>query len=254
MHSSSELKSKDFEILIDGEAAGVTDLLPGFEENTRLGIVVRDGFGAVGASGLITAAVTGFYDILRATHPEGFFRYADYFIFHVGVMQGSHDMLDVSPDHKDVVVEDEPEQILRAINDRGVTHLLVPDGEPGEPKFERQTENGARSRIRSAFAYSPDGRVTDADIVIKGNERVDYYVWCVLNGPAWIEELEADNAPKEITDWARTRLGEVSDVVTEVRRAERVALAVDGRTVETFRRITVEQALQLLAPAGIESP
>ena len=250
MHSSTELKSEDFEILIAGEAASVADLLPGFEEHSRLGVVVRDGYGAVGASGLITAAVTGFYDILRATGPDGFFRYADYFIFHVGAMHGSHDMLDVSPDHKDVLVDDEPEQILRAINDRGITHLLVPDGEPGAPELEPQTAGGARSRIRGALAYSPGGRVADPDVVIKGSERVDYYVRCVLDPRAWIEELEAEDAPPEIAEWARSRLGEVPDEVAERIIAEREELRVEGRTVETLRRIDVQRALGLLVPAA----
>lgn len=251
MHSSTELKSEDFEILVAGEPASVADLLPGFEEHTRLGIVVRDGFGAVGASGLVTAAVTAFYDILRQAYPDGFFRYADYFIFHAGTMHGSHDMLDVSPDHKDVLVADDPEQILRAINDRGVTHLLVPDGEPGNPAFEPQTENGARARIRAAFAYSPGGRVADADVVVKGNERVDYYVRCVLDARAWVAELEAGEAPPEIAEWARTRFGEVPDEVAERMLADREALRVEGRTVETLRRIEVDRALALLRPATV---
>lgn len=253
MHSSTELKSADFEILVDGERSAVADLLPGFEEHTRLGVVVRDGFGAVGVSGLITATVTAFYDILRASHPDGFFRYADHFLFHVGAMHGNHGMLDLSPDHKEVLVPDVPEQILRAINDRGITHLLVPDGDPGQPTFEAQTESGAISRIRSALAYSADGRVGDADVVVKGTERVDYYVRAVLDAPAWIAELEAEGK-RELAEWAGLRLGEVPGDLGERMLAKRRELVVEGRTVESLRRIEVEQALTLLAPGGDGSP
>jgi hypothetical protein len=251
MHSSVELKSEDFEILIEGERADIATLLPGFEEHTRLGIVIRDGFGAVGAANLITAAVTGFYDVLRERDPDGFFRYAEYFTFHVGGLRGSHDMLDISPDHKDVVVEDDAEKMLEAINDRGITHLLVPDGEPREPDLLAQTKNGARARLRSAFAYSPAGRVADADVVIKGTQRVDYYVDCVLDAPTWIEALAAEGVPPELVDWARTRLGEVPPEVIEERVAERQELIVEGRTVESFRRIDVDRALALLVPADV---
>jgi hypothetical protein len=250
VHSSTELRSEDFEIAIEGQRADLATLLPGFEEHSRIGIVVRDGFGAVGVSGLSLAAVTSFYDILRARSRDGFFRYADYFIFHVGAMHGSHDMLDISPDHKEVLVADDAEQILEAINDRGITHLVVPDREPGEPSFLAQTENGAMARLRAALVYSPGGRVADADVVVKGTERVDYYVRCVLDAPAWIEELEAEGAPAEVVEWARTRLGEVPAEVAEVRRAERRELLVEGRTVESLRRIEVAQALRLLAPAS----
>lgn len=248
MHSSTELQSTDFEILIEGERADVAKLLPGFEEQSRLGIVVRDGFGAVGASGLITAAITGFYDILRERYPDGFYRYADYFIFHVGAMCGTHDMLDISPEHKDVPVDDDAEQILEAINDRGITHLLVPDGAPGQPSFREETENGALARLRGAFAYSAGGRVGDADVFIKGTERVDYYVHCVLEFPARVEELKAEGAPPEAIDWARSRFDEVPDEVAEQRRYGRRELVVEGRTTESFRRIEIEQALQLLVP------
>ena len=109
MHSSVELKSEDFEIRVAGEPAAIADLLPGFGEQSRLGIVLRVDFAAVGASGLILAAVTAFYDVQRERHPQGFYRYADYFLFHVGRIRGNHNELDVFPDHKEVVVPDDPE-------------------------------------------------------------------------------------------------------------------------------------------------
>lgn len=253
MHSSVELKSEDFEIAIAGEPAAVADLLPGFEEGSRLGIVLRDDFGAVGASGLILAAVTAFYDIQRDRHPEGFYRYADYFLFHVGRIRGNHNELDVFPDHKEVVVADDPEDLLRAINDRGVTHLVVPEGQRRAAEFQPMTVNAARERIRAALLYSPSGRVADPDVEIKGNGRVDYYVWATLDAAAWADELEAEGKtdPKAIA-WVRSRLGEVDDEVAAAMLAARAELEVDGRTVETLRRIAVDEALELLSPNPVE--
>ena len=126
MHTTG-LRSQDFAIAVDGETATLDDVFPGFDGHDRVAIVIHDRFGAAGAGSLILAAVTAFYDHLRATGAP-FFAYADYFAFHVGADHGTLRKLDVYPAHKEVVVPNEAEPILQAINDRGVTRLLVPDG------------------------------------------------------------------------------------------------------------------------------
>src|SRR5918996_326819 len=179
MHSSRELTSSSFEISVDGAPARLEDLFEGFGEHDRLGVVVRHPFGAVGASGLITATVTAFYDIQRSRGP-GFFIYPDYFLFHVGGPLGDHGMLDVWPRHKEVVVPEEPERILEAINDRAITRLVVEDGEPGEPAFEREALASARARIVTCLAYSPAGRVENPDVRIAANGVTEGYVEQIL--------------------------------------------------------------------------
>jgi hypothetical protein len=247
MHSSVELSSGDFAIAVDGERASLTDVLPGFDGHSRLGIVLRDDFGVVGASGLLLAAVTAFYDSLRERYPDGFFRYADFFHFHAGGWHGNHNMLDVFPAHKEVVVDDEPEQLLQAINDRAVTHLLLPEGESRHGTFQRQTVNAARERLRGAALYAPRGRVQDADVEIGGNEHADHYVWATVDTAAYADSVEADGSMSaEAVAWFRST---VDDVPADARRrilAERESLRVDGRIVESFRRIGVEEALERL--------
>ncbi len=123
-------------------------MFPDFDEHDRLGIVIHDDLGAAGAASLILAAVTAFYDRLRA-QDETFFAYADYFAFHVGADTGSLRKLDVYPAHKEVVVPNDAEQILQAINDRGVTRLLVPDA-----------RDRARSSATPTWARDPPQRTT----------------------------------------------------------------------------------------------
>ena len=125
MHTTV-LRSQDFAITVDGETATLDDVFPGYDGADRLGIVIHQPLGAAGAGSLILAAVTAFYDQLRAGG-EPFFAYADFFAFHVGADHGTLRKLDVYPAHKEVVVPNEGEAILRAINDRGVTRVLVPD-------------------------------------------------------------------------------------------------------------------------------
>jgi hypothetical protein len=224
MHSSRELTSSAFGVTLEGETATVLDVLPGFAAADRVGVVVRRPCGVVGASALLLAAVTGFYDVQRA-HAEDFFVYPDYFVFHVGRRLGSHNRLDIWPPHKEVVVADEPEEVLRAINDRAITRLVVEDGAPGEGAFARETLASARGRIVTALAYSANGRTRDADVTIASNDVAESYVSGVL-------EQSRDVAAAE-----RDRIA-----------AARAHLVEDDRPVETYRRVALDEALGLLAP------
>lgn len=207
MHTSRALSSGDFEISVDRGPATVEELLPGFDEHARLGIVIIQAGGAAGASTLILAAVTAFYARLRAIEAD-FFAYADYFAFHVGQSRGSLCELDVFPEHKEPVLEDDAEAILRAINDRGITHLLVPEGATAGP-LGRDTRHSARRRIRTAIAYSPNGRVENADIEITAASQAEDYVTAMLGHP-------------------------------------RNIAGTDGRPRETFRRLALDDALEML--------
>jgi hypothetical protein len=222
MHSSKELSSAMFAPEVAGRAATLADIFPGFDGRDRLGVVVRSPGGALGASALILAAVTAFYDLERA-RGGAFFRYPDYFLFHVGAPVGPYGMLDIWPDHKEVAVPaGDPEALLRAINDRAVTRLLVEDGPPGAPAFARATL--ASVGLRSALAYAPDGRTGRADIAIASNATAERYVAAVIDGAG------------PLADEERSRL-----------RARRAALVEDGRPVERYRRLTTDEALALLA-------
>src|SRR5918998_5049014 len=137
MHSSRELRISSFEIRVDGRAGRVDDLFEGFGEQDRLGVVMSRPCGAVGASALITATITAFYDMHRARGPD-FFVYPDYYLFHVGRPLGDHARLDVWPRRKEVVVDESPQAILEAIDDRAITRLVVEDGEPAEVPLTRR--------------------------------------------------------------------------------------------------------------------
>lgn len=220
MHTATELSSSAFAIEVMGQAAGVQEIFPGFTDRDRLGVVVRRPCGAIGASALILAAVTSFYDVQRERHgPDGFFIYPDYFLFHVGERWGDHGMLDVWPSHKEVVVTDDPEELLRAINDRAVTRLLVEDGDARETAFERESLASARDRIVTSLAYSPDGRVAKPDVSVAGNAVTESYVDAVLE--------DSPHSPDNI-------------------RVARRSLQENGRVVETYRLLTLDEALARL--------
>jgi hypothetical protein len=246
MHSSGELRSSSFRIAADGRDLPLTELFDGFDDHDRLGVVLHSPCGAVGASALITATVTAFYDIQRARGPE-FFIYPDYFLFHVGRPLGDHSMLDIWPGHKEVVVENEAERILEAINDRAVTRLVVEEGEPSDAGFERETLASARDRIETCLAYSPSGQVRDGDVRIESNPVTEGYVEVVLDPEGHLDELRAGDESAAYAEAVAARAGEVEPEVRAGIKAERSALAENGAPVETYRRIRVDDALGLLA-------
>jgi hypothetical protein len=221
MHTATELASSDFAIEIAGRPASLHDVFKGFTDRDRLGVVVRRPCGATGASALILATVTAFYDIQRQRHgAEGFFIYPDYYLFHVGERWGDHGMLDIWPSHKEVVIEEEsPEELLRAVNDRGVTRLVVQDRAGREPAFERESLASARDRIVTTLAYSADGRVAEPDVTVTGNRVTESYVDEVIDG--------SDGSRQEAQD-ARRRLRQ------------------DGIPTETYRRLSLDEALARL--------
>ena len=246
MHSARELRSSDFAIEAAGRRARLEELLEGFAEQDRLGLVMSRPCGAVGASALITATITAFYDIQRARGPD-FFIYPDYFLFHVGRPLGDHGQLDVWPSRKEVVVGEQPQQILEAIDDRGITRLLVEDGAPREPALEPETLASARARIATCLAYSASGRVEHADVRIASNPVSEGYVRQVLDPEARIAKLRAQSGNGKPAEAIAARAGEVEpDVRREIRLARRDLLE-DGVPVETYRRIDLDEALSLLA-------
>jgi hypothetical protein len=246
MHSSRELRSDSFEIDVAGGRVALTGLFEGFGEQDRLGVVVRGPCGAVGASALICATITAFYDIQRARGGE-FFVYPDYFLLHAGGRHGDHARLDVFPARKEVVVPDEPEALLEAINDRGVTRLVVADGPSGEPELDPGEVASARGRIVTCLAYSPSGRVRDGDVRIAGNDITEGYVGAILDPESRIERLRSgDAADRARADAIAVRAGEVAPELRAPIAAARAELIEYGRPVETFRRIDLRTALALL--------
>jgi hypothetical protein len=185
------LRSHDFRIQITGTPATVDDLFPGFDEHDRLGIVLTADHGAAGAATLVLAAVTAFYDRLRAAG-EPFFAYADYFAFHVGRRRGDLRKLDVWPPHKEVVVPADPDRVLEAINDRAVTRLLVPDGPGVTPDLAPETRAGAERRIVTALAYAPGGVVPGAEVTVAGSPRSRAFVAQMLDGALGPRPLDAE--------------------------------------------------------------
>jgi hypothetical protein len=235
-----------FEIELGGRPARLGELFEGFDEHDRLGLVMRSPCGAVGASALISATVTAFYDIQRSRGTD-FFIYPDYYLFHVGRRLGDHARLDVWPSRKEVVVEDDPERILEAIDDRAISRLLVEDGPRRDRDLDAETIASARARISSCLAYSASGRVSGGDVRVQSNEVTEGYVTAVLDPEARMERLRSEGeAGVERANTIAERAGEVPAEVRRGIRSARADLVENGVPVETYRRVGLDEALALL--------
>ncbi|MCM3569034.1 hypothetical protein [Neobacillus mesonae] len=172
------------------------------------------------------AAITRFYDFYRpdlGNEPDRLRIYPDYFIFHVGKRHMNLYWMDIWPLHKEVVVEDDPERILEAINDRAITRLIVEDGEAAPANFLRETFSSAHHRIVSALAYSPFGRAAHGDIMIASCSKVEEYVQSTI----------------ELTE-------DLSDIEKREMAWRRHSLMQNNRVIESYRRLDVSDAIQRL--------
>jgi hypothetical protein len=209
-------------------------ILPGFNEKDRIGVVVRQPGGGMGASALLMSALTRFYDFHRPNlgdEPGKLRIYPEFFVFHIGKRHMNHSWMDVWPPHKEVVVEDDPEQILEAINDRGITRLVVEDIAPSSATFLRETISSAKLRIVSALAYSPTGRVDRADVRI----------------------MSCSAAEANVLDSLK-RSEELSEEVKEQLRQGRKLLLINGRVTETYRQIEPTDAIHMLTQSTEPGP
>jgi hypothetical protein len=244
VHSARELSSSGFEIRVAGRVVRLVDLFDDFGEHDRLGVIIRRPGGGLGASALITAAITAFYDFQRARGPD-FFIYPDYYLFHVGKGFGDHSRLDIWPGHKEVVVPAEPPAVLRAVNDRAITRLLVEEGEPRDGEIAVEELASARSRIRTCLVYSASGRVTDGDVRVAANTVVEGYVNTTLDPERRAAELRARGADARADEIAARGDEIPPEERGRIKRA-REGLVEDGVPVETYRRIELDEGLTRL--------
>ena len=223
MHSSN-LRGTDFEIFLDNQSVTHADFFADFSNLTRVGIVSPNGTDGAGATALIMAFVTAFYDTYR-TKGGDFFAYPAYYTFQHVRPLASYTMLDIWPKHKDVYVEQNPVDLLNTINDRAINILLLPDGEPTNPSYEQPQIEAALRTVQNCYLYSADGVMPDPTLKITINSRP------VVE---WTELIFNDHDYQPIPEFAD-------------QKAAWAALHGSAQSLtQTFRQITPDEALTRL--------
>ena len=267
MHVARQFDVAAFDITIDAVRAAREDVFPAWNEWDRLGVVVDEPFGALGANALVQLATTAFYDA-KPVRREGFPTsevprsdlavYPEIYVFHVGGRHGLYSAYDFWPARKEVFLPVEPRVVLDAINDRAITRLLVPDAPPQYIEHEFKEPAIARDRIVSAFTYSAGGRVDRGQISISTTKpALQVNARQALLGSEQSGNLAArlvevddvahdpDLVARHWTTHSVQRGDEVAEHV-EAARQRRAALRSGGEVTETYGRIGVDRALQLL--------
>lgn len=256
MHTSYQLDSSHFSIKIDNKDATRGDLLSEWNIYDRVGIIIDEPFGAVGASLLIQLTITAFYDIRPSRRSETI--YPEVYLFHVGERYGDHSSYDIYPLRKEVFLDDDPVQILAAINDRAITRLIVVDRDCRQVQHHYKEPSSAKDRITSVFAYSATGRVTNPDIEIVGlNRNVLSNTRRALNpgSKGYTESMEKlAKSPRmpmisdhEIIPVYSSRSDEVPVPIRDRIRQQFDESSKDGVRRETFRRISLSESLNMLS-------
>jgi hypothetical protein len=256
MHTLTQLDLAMFDIEINGAPATAEALLPDWNEHDRLGVVIAEPLGGVGSSHLIQLAITLYY----ATHERrrGHLAvYPEIYAFHINGGHGSHAAFDFWPARREIIVDADPRSALASINDHAITRLAVPDRPESASShdldiFSFKELDAARDLVTSSFAYSADGRTARSDVSIRGNDRrTEINPSNVLNPDrvlATISAMDGARRPLKEQDpdfavWMRLRTADLTASDITAASAWRDAVVVDGKATETYRRITVEEAL-----------
>ncbi|MFZ7942565.1 hypothetical protein [Neobacillus sp. 19] len=244
MHTTKQVRSDYFEFSINDQPSSFDEVFPDFHSGDRVGVVVRESGGAIGASALFMASIARFYDFYRSqlgNNPGELRIYPDFYVFHVGRRDTEHYWFDIWPPNKEVDVIDEPELILEAINDRGISRLIIPDAPrmrtktfytiPKENQIEseaatflQETVSSAEKRIKTCVIYSPTGRTERSDVMIKSNVETESNVYkCIKDSHGLSDELRIEL------------------------KNERQNLLDKGRVIETYRRTSLTEAISMLS-------
>jgi hypothetical protein len=255
MHVATQLERSLFNVAVDGTATTREAVLGDWTTLDRFGIIAHEPYGPLGASYLLQLAITAWYDARPGRrHPDDGL-YPEIYVFHVGGRWGEHAFFDVYPPRKEVFVDNDPKLVLEAINDRAITHLAVPDRRPERVQHGFKEPMQARDRIARVWAYDSSGRTRDADVAITASSpRADANAKMTLHPDASYAEQQAARAAvgavsvpdDQIVAAFGGRKHEVSlEQRARVQAARDALVGPNGRT-ESYRTITLDQAVQML--------
>jgi hypothetical protein len=147
------------------------------------------------AAPLLLASIGAFYEAMWKVEDD-FFLYPDFFILHVGALTGYHSPFDIWPQSKEVIVPPDPQELLAAINDRGITRLVLPAAPGDDGALMEHAVQLASRRLRSIVRLTADDEEplwtvtpsTAAAKMIKRCARVSTDVLGEDRAATWVED------------------------------------------------------------------
>lgn len=255
MHIIESLRSDFYEVEISGRPADRWELFAQWNARDRFGIVLYEPLAALGAIHLIQLACMCFYDIKPARRTERKI-YPEIFAIHVGDWWGMHGNLDFWPARREVRVPDDHQEILAAINDRGITRLAIPERIPRNLPHRRKEEDCALDGLVTAVMYSPSGRVSAPDFTLRSNSPLsERDVQKIFRPPQLSSETLARIGQSRVPvkegdpDFAPRILelsGNISPQMMADGERRREGLKENGRVTESYRFVEPAHALRCL--------
>ncbi|GAB7537027.1 hypothetical protein [Burkholderia sp. 3C] len=255
MHVISALSSDFYEVEFAGKPANQWNVFPDWNPHDRFGILIYDPLAALGATHLIQVACMCFYDVKPSRREERKI-YPEIFAIHVGEWWGGYGYFDFWPARREVCVPNDHQEILGALNDRGITRLALPERPARELVHRRKEEDCALEGLATAVFYSPSGRVDQADFTIRSNDRrSERDVHRVLDRPQLATDAAAKLANSRVPikegdpDFASRQQAlnvNIDDTMREAARRQRESLKVDELITESYRFVRPEVALKCL--------
>lgn len=223
MHTAEELATSSFDYRVSGKPVSRSEVMPDITLDTRVGIVMGTPTEGIDAGNFVLSCVTAFYDHLRSVS-DGFFEYPDYYTFQCTSEPADYRMLDIYPGHKNVPVDPDIEELARAIVDRAIDVLLVPNTTSDSSIIADITRRSLERRIDGCYQYAGRQQLAESDFSI--------------------------GLPRHLVeDWYDTTIGSVDDSAATTRQT---ALSTDCEQItQHFRQISLEKALGSL-PVQVE--
>lgn len=251
MHTVTQLKASMFGVSVDGTPATPADVFPGWHLHDRLGVVIDEPLGGLGATHLIQLAITSFYDAAERRRGE-LTVYPEIFAFHFGKPRGSHAAFDFWPARREVMLSGDPCDLLDAINDRGITRLAVPDRPAWAFEYRPKEADTALDRVQSAFVYDSSGRAKDGTIRIAGNHRATEINPGRVLRPVYLDKPKELDKPFKEADsayitWLKLRASDLTQEQRDARTAWRDGMKEGGLVWEAYRPVSVADALAIMA-------
>lgn len=255
MHVIDALRSDFYEVEVGGKPATAGDVFPGWNEHDRFGIIVYEPLALIGATHLIQMACMCFYDAkpIRRTERK---IYPEIFAIHVGDWWGGHGNFDFWPPRREARVANDHRDVLGAINDRGITRLVIPERPVRDITHRRKEEDCALDRLVTTVIYNPSGRVAAPDFTIASNsprserdvvrtirpsQRPELIVAKLRNSPVPVKEGDLDFAPRQ----AELNI-KVTDSLRDEVEKRRARLGETGQITESYRFMRPEASLKCL--------
>lgn len=219
MHTLHDLSAGDFRYRSNDRIVERDEVVPRIGVTDRVGIVMGTGAEGLGAANLLLSCVIDFYETLGELKDE-FFEYPDFYTFQATADPADYRMFDVYPDHKNVEVAADAESILQAVNDRGITILLVPNRPASEPEIEDITRRSAERTIEHAFLYHSADQLDGNDFEI--------------------------SVPRStVDDWFRTTVESMTDPPTQ--GSPHLQRSREDWIIQNYQPVALEEALERLS-------